>query len=302
MRAAAAVPETRDLEGGDALDALLRVGWARLARDAFARFRNGDGFSHSRALGYQVTMTAISGLIATVGLATALDQEGFRNLLRDTLLEIAPGPAGSVLTEAFKQGTSGGSAALWAGLVAAVVSGTFAMTLVERGANRLYGVEEDRPTSERYKLALALAFSAGLLMMLAFVLFIMGSAIGEAGAGAGWSDALLSLWQLARWPIGLLLIAGAFVLLFEKSPRRAQPSPSWLAVGASVSVLLWVTFTLLLAAYLTLSKNFGETYGPLSGIVGLLLWAYLSSLALFLGMAFAAELEALRARYARAAN
>jgi YihY family inner membrane protein len=302
MSSATTVPETRGLGSDDALDALRRSGWGRLARDSFARFRAGDGFSHSRALGYQITLTALSGLIATVGLATALDQEGFRRLLRDTLLEIAPGPAGSVLTQAFAQGSSGGSAALWAGLLAALISGTIAMGLVERGANRIYGMDEDRPARDKYVLAAVLACTAGLLMLLAFVLFIMGSAIGEAGKGAGWSDRLVAVWKVARWPVGFVFITVAFALLLQKSPRRRQPSASWLVVGAGLAALLWVAFTLLLSAYLALSKSFGQTYGPLSGIIGLLLWAYLSSLAVFLGIAFAAELEAIRAGYARSAR
>ena len=47
-------------------------------------------------------------------------------------------------------------------------------------------------------------------------------------------------------------------------------------------MILWALFTSLLALYLTFSREFGETYGPLAGIIGILLWAYLSSRALFL--------------------
>jgi uncharacterized BrkB/YihY/UPF0761 family membrane protein len=66
-------------------------------------------------------------------------------------------------------------------------------------------------------------------------------------------------------------------------------------VGASVAVGLWVILTALLALYLGTSKNFGQTYGPLAGILGMLFWSFLTSLALFLGIAFAAQLEAVRA-------
>ncbi len=61
------------------------------------------------------------------------------------------------------------------------------------------------------------------------------------------------------------------------------------------AVLLWIAASLLLALYIEESGSFGETYGPLAGIMALLLWAYLSSVALLLGIAFAAQLEAVHA-------
>ena len=44
-----------------------------------------------------------------------------------------------------------------------------------------------------------------------------------------------------------------------------------------------------------LSKSFGQTYGPLAGMVALLLWALLSAVAVLFGGAVAAQLEAVRA-------
>jgi YihY family inner membrane protein len=294
------VPETHELEGDDALETLRRTGWARLASDAIARFRAADGFSHARALGYQLTLTALPGLIATVGLATALDQDTFRRVLRGTLQGIAPGPAGQILTQAFRQASdaasSSGEVALVAGLLAAVFSGTVAMGQVERGANRIYGVEQDRDTLQKYATGLALACSAGLALLVSFVLLVAGPTIAEAATVAGsWSDAVARTWTIARWPVGVVLVLVAFSLLFKKSPRRTQPAASWLASGAAIAVALFCGFTGALALYLNTSKSFGETYGPLAGIIGILLWAYLASIALYLGFAFTAQLEAVRA-------
>jgi uncharacterized BrkB/YihY/UPF0761 family membrane protein len=88
----------------------------------------------------------------------------------------------------------------------------------------------------------------------------------------------------------------AFALLFRAAPKRHQPSWSWLAVGSGMSVLLWSVFTGLLALYLDASSGtFGRTYGPLTGIIAILIWSFLTSLAIYLGLAFAAQLEAVRA-------
>jgi uncharacterized BrkB/YihY/UPF0761 family membrane protein len=86
----------------------------------------------------------------------------------------------------------------------------------------------------------------------------------------------------------------SIALLFEQAPRRRQPGLSWLAFGAGVATALWLLATGLLAAYVQGSGAFPATYGPLTGVMALLLWANLTSIAIFLGLAFAAQLEALR--------
>jgi YihY family inner membrane protein len=295
MSTATSVPETYELEGDDALETLRRTGWARLAKDAFVRFRYADGTSHSRALAFQVTLTLLPGMIAAIGLATTLRVRQVVNLVRQITERITPGPAGDIFLTALRQGqkatAGGGRVALVIGLIAALASATFAMAQVERGANRIYGVERDRPTKDRYLTAFRLAVSAGALITLAFVLIVAGTDIASA---AGLSGPIGFLWNLLQWPLSIASVVIAFALLFQRAPRRHQPAASWLAVGSAMSVLLWFVFTGLLALYLQGSKAFGETYGPLIGVIGMLLWTFATSAAIYLGISFAAQLEAVR--------
>ena len=298
MSTAATVPETRDLEGDDAVETLRAVGFGGLLSDSLMRFRFADGFSHSRALAFQFTLTLVPALIALVGLAHELGQEDFSRILTQTIGDLAPGPAGEVLTQAISRDAAedSGGTALFFGLVAALVAGATAMGQIERGSNRIYGVERDRPTLAKYTRATLLALTAGVASVLALVLMVAGSEIGAAAKDVtGWSSALDTAWSVGRWPLGALLVAGAIALLFLTCPRRDQPSFSWLALGSSIAVLLWFAFTGLLAAYIGLSQDFGETYGPLAGLIGLLLWTFGTALALFLGLSVAAQLEAVRA-------
>ena len=298
MSTATAVPQTRDeLEGDEALETLRQTGLRRLAIDSVTRFRAADGFSHSRALGFQFTLTLLPALIAVVGLAEALDQETFRRVVQATINAIAPGAVGDLLTEALRQGSTSarresGETALAAGLAAAIAAGTAAMAQVERGANRIYGTERDRPFVRKYFTALLLAFSAGLFGLLSAVLLVGGSAIRDA---LGRSESFDAVWTIARWPVGLALAIASVSLLFEHSPRRSQPEASWLAFGAAVAAGLWLVFMAVLAGYISATDSFGATYGPLAGTIGVLLWSFLSSVALFVGLSFAAQLEAVRA-------
>jgi YihY family inner membrane protein len=191
---------------------------------------------------------------------------------------------------------TGGQLALWLGLLAAIVALTTAMGQIERGANRIYGIERDRPALRKYGRALLMALTAGLLLQLGFLVIIAGDALGDSLAAAyGWGHTFETLWTICCWPVGVVLAWLSFTVILERAPRRRQPGYSWLAFGSGVSLALWLLLTGLLALYVVKSGSFGTTYGPLTGIFALLLWANLSSVALFLGVAFAAQLEAVRA-------
>jgi YihY family inner membrane protein len=300
MSTASKVPETRELEGADAIETLRETGLRELVRDGFVRFRFSDGFSHSRALAFQLMLTAIPALIVLVAMATLIGEQDLTNVLTQTLRDLAPGPASEILTQTLRQGSSAATedaeTALVLGGIAALVAGAGAIGQVERGSNRIYGVERDRPALPKYTLATVLACTAGLATAAAFVLLVPGRSLGEAlREVTGWGPTLDTLWSIGRWPLGAALVAAAVGALFKVSPNRPQPAFSWLAFGSTLSVLLWFAFTGLLALYLGVSREFGETYGPLAGLVGLLLWAFLTALALFLGLAVAAQLEAVRA-------
>jgi YihY family inner membrane protein len=296
---AASVPVTREeeLEGDEAFETLRQTGRIQLVLDAVERFRAADGFSHSRALAFQATLTLLPALIALVGLAAALEVETFTRVVRGIIEQIAPGTVGELLTDALRQGTSAarqesGETALFGGAVAAALAGTTAMAQVERGANRIYGTEKDRPFLRKYGTAAALAATAGTLSVLALVVLVGGSVIRDE---VGWGGTLDTVWAIARWPVGIAMAITALALLFEWAPRRRQPEASWLAFGAACSLLLWLVFMAVLVAYVEATGSFGATYGPIAGTIGVLLWTFLSSVALFLGLSFAAQLEAVRA-------
>src|SRR3712207_9441356 len=106
MTTATSVPRTRgELEGDEALETLRQAGRRQLLLDSAMRFRAADGFSHSRALAFQFTLTLVPALIAVVGLAAALDQDSFTRVVEAAVTDLAPGAAGEILTDALRQGT-----------------------------------------------------------------------------------------------------------------------------------------------------------------------------------------------------
>ncbi|MEV0581872.1 YihY/virulence factor BrkB family protein [Nonomuraea sp. NPDC050310] len=299
MGSATLVPQTRTMElsADDAWTTLRQYGFRHLAHDSFVRFRYGDGMSHSRALAFQLCLSIIPGTIALVGLSSVTHQEHLGQVLELALARLAPGEGGAAVMDVLGGGARRRDVvALVLGLVTALVSLTSTMAQVERGANRIYGMERDRPFHRKYGRAVVLASTAGALMVAGFTAMVGGGAIGGALAEVyGWGPGLRFGFDVVRWPVGFLLALASASVLFRAAPRRRQPGHTWLAFGALVTLALWTVFTFGLSLYTGSSGTFGSTYGPLTAIMALLLWAFLSSIALFLGLAFAAQLEACRA-------
>jgi YihY family inner membrane protein len=295
VSSAALVPETRTLTGDDAIKVLQHVGKGPLLKAALRRFRVADGFSHARSLAFLIALVCIQGIIGLVGLSNLLHQGNFSRVIVASIRKIVPGPAGRELTTAVVQAhravDSHHYSAILFATIAGLIAATTAMGQLERGLNRIYGVEQDRPSVLKYGFAFLLALSAGTLAILSFACLAFTRTIFQ-GTNLGF---IASMWSVLRWPLGLALMAVAVTLLFRWSPRRAQPHFSWLALGAAISVVLWGLATAALGIFYQSSSTFGNTYGVLAGIVALWFWCLLSSIAIFYGAAVAAQLEAIRA-------
>ena len=122
------------------------------------------------------------------------------------------------------KGMTGGQLALWLGMLAAIIALTTAMGQIERGANRIYGIERDRPALRKYGRALLMALTAGLLLQLGFLVIIAGDALGDS-----WPRRMAGVIPSIRcgrigcWPVGV--VPGMDVVHGdpERAPRRQQP-------------------------------------------------------------------------------
>jgi YihY family inner membrane protein len=305
MTTARTVPVTTEMDGDelDAADAwamVRRVGVMRLLIDSFVRFRYGDGFTNSRALALQTSLAVVPFLLALTGLAADIDQERPARVIAATVQAVSPGAgqqdalAGAVSGDVSSE--EAGELALGFGLAFALLSMTAAMAQVERGLNRIYGIRRDRSAVAKYGRAAIMTTILAAPMGLGFLLLVAGGAFARAmKADYGWSDQTVLLWNLGRWPFGLVLLVLAIAVMLDHSPRRRQPGLSWLALGSGVAVTLTMLASALLAAYVHWGDSFGSIYGPLAGTFALLIWALLTSMALFFGAAVCAQLEACRA-------
>lgn len=293
MKTATYVPVTGRRAAIGLREALTGNSPWELAKDSFLRYRYGDGFSFARSMAFQMVLAMIPGMIFVVGLAVRLGEGRLRTLLREATTSLAPGPAGQTFLIAFEQGSEAGrgnDVAIILGGGAAVLGAVSAIAQLQRGGSRIYGVLGDRPTLRRYGLATAVTLTFGLLLTGAFLLIALGSTVGGA-----FRDDVIENWVWVRWPLGIVVLIVALTAMFKLAPNRSQPPIRWLVPGVVVAAAGCILVSAGLSAYLNASVTFGETYGPLAGILGVMLWSFLASIAIFYGLAVSAQLEALSA-------
>jgi YihY family inner membrane protein len=271
----------------------------RFAVAVVRRYWDADGPSHTRALGYHSALVLLAGFIGFIGLASVLNVEVLRGTAEQMVTSLSPGPAGRVLQEAAQHGARGGAAAMVLGLGTALTVGTRAMRQVERAANRMAAIERDRDLLRRYGVAFLLMVSAGLLITGAALLIAGGQAVARGAALRGSAE---EVWAVARWPVGGLLSGAAIFLIYRTAPRERRWPTRTLVHGTLAALTLWIVFTLLLTLYFSVSEKATQTYGPLVGIVALIVWCGLSALAVNLGLAVMAELEERRGSSKRSAD
>ncbi len=301
------VPVTIEIDGeeldfDDARTAIRSLGVRKLLVDSAMRFRYGDGFTNSRALALQVALSVVPFMLALTGLAADLDVGRASVVLSRTVSAMSVGgdDASAAPRQTADEAEEAGEVALAIGLVFALVSMTTAVAQIERGVNRIYGIERDRQAAAKYGRAAVLTAILAVPIGVGFMLLVGGGPFADAMVEEyGWTGTTVTVWHLVRWPAGTLLLTFAIAVLFDHVPRRRQPSLSWLALGSGIAVALTITASGLLALYVRESGAFDDVYGSIAGVMALLLWSYLTSIALFVGAAVAAQLEAVRAGVSR---
>jgi len=289
-----------ELEANDAWRMAREVGLVRLLHHSFVRFRYADGFTNSRALALQAALAVVPFMLGLTGLAADIDEERPKRVIADTIDAVSPGTGEQDALGAAISGDASsqeaGEIALGFGLAFALLSMMLAMAQVERGLNRVYGIERDRRAIAKYGRAAVLTVLLAAPLGLGFMLLVAGGAFVESmRTRYGWSEQVVMWWNIGRWPFGLVLLVLAIAVLLDHAPRRRQPALSWLALGAGIAVVLTMVSTAVLAAYIHVGSSFGDVYGPLGGVFALLIWSFLCSVAILSGAAVCAQLEACRA-------
>ena len=183
------------------------------------------------------------------------------------------------------------SGVLTFGLLFALWSSSAALVSITDALNRAYDIEEGRPWWKVRLTAIGLTLGLALFILIAFTLIMVGPSLAEGiAARVGLGDAFTMTWKIVQWPIVVLLITVALALLNYFAPD-AEQDWTWVTPGALLATLLWLLASLAFKFYLTNFADYNATYGSLGGVMVLMLWFYISGVAILVGAEMNAEIE-----------
>jgi membrane protein len=149
--------------------------------------------------------------------------------------------------------------------------------------NVVYGVTSPRPWWRRQLAALVLTMAFSVLALGALLSLVLGERVGRAAAvWAGLGGGFTTAWGLVQWPLGLLLTLTGIDLVYHFA-QAVRQRWYWLTPGSVFAGAAWIAASLGFRAYVGWFANYNATYGSIGGMILLLLWLYLSSMALLVG-------------------
>ena len=107
----------------------------------------------------------------------------------------------------------------------------------------------------------------------------------------GLGDAAVTAWDIAKWPVLVLLVSFMFSVLYWAAPNVKQPGFRWLTPGGVLAVVLWIVASAAFALYVASFASYNKTYGSLGGVIVFLIWLWISNIAVLLGAELNAEVE-----------
>lgn len=178
------------------------------------------------------------------------------------------------------------------GLGLALWSASAGMVALQVGLDVAYDVEQDRPFVKKRLVAMLLLLVTAVLGGLATVLVVFGQPLGDAiRDNLPLGGAFVVVWTVARWILALAALMVLFAAFYYVAPNRGSPRWAWVSPGGVLAAVIWLAASLGFSFYVASFGSYAETYGSLAGVVVLLLWLYLSALAVMIGGELNAELE-----------
>ena len=267
--------------------------------------RTGKQFSHDNLTDWAAALTyyavlsvfpAIIALISILGLVVA--PATITRVITDVVSQLGPASAVDTFKQPIEQISSNRSGALLGlifGIALALWTASGYVGAFMRASNAIYEREEGRPFYILRPLQLLVTFV--LVMMAALVvlsLVISGPVASAIGNAVGLGDTAVTAWNIAKWPVMLVVVVVMLAVLYWPAPNARQKNFHWVSPGAVVAVVVWVIASAAFAFYVGNFGSYNKTYGTLGGVIAFLVWMWITNLAVLFGAELNAETERAR--------
>jgi YihY family inner membrane protein len=284
-----AVPnDPTDLSGGS---------WRAAAKRTLKEYKDDDLQDRAAALTYFGIQSIFPGLLVLVSLLGLLGKSVTQPLITN-LGKAAPASVRTIITHNVTHLQQSHTASGIVGLVAialALWSASNYVAAFMRASNAIYDVPEGRPIWKKAPARLGVTIVTMVLLVAAAVIVVVtGGLARKVGDVLGLGSVTVTVWDIAKWPVLLIIIGLILAILFWASPN-AKHGFQWVSPGGFLAVILWLIASALFALYVANFSHYNKIYGSLAGIIIFLIWMWISNVAILLGAEFNAELERGRA-------
>ena len=280
---------------------LDRGSWSEVLKRTVREFKEDNLTDWAAALTYYGVLAIFPAILALVSVLGLVGASATQPLI-DNLGSVAPGQAKDIVTDAVKnleRSRGSGGILFIVGLAGALWSASGYVAAFMRASNAIYDVEEGRPIWKTAPLRVGVTLVLVVLLAVsALAVVLTGGLAEQAGNLLGIGSSAVTVWDIAKWPVLLLMVSFMFALLYWASPNVKQSGFRWVSPGGIVAVVLWLIASAAFAVYVANFDSYNKTYGTLGGVIIFLVWLWLSNIAVLLGAEFNAELE--RGRHIRA--
>lgn len=264
-----------------------------MLKRTFTEFRDDNLTDWAAALTYYGIVALFPALIALVSILGLIGQSATKPLL-DNLGSFAPGPAHQILENALNGLTQsrGGAGILFAvGLAGALWSASGYIGAFIRASNAIWDVEEGRPIWRVVPLRLFVTIVMVILLAASAVAVVVtGPLADRVGKLLGIGGAAVTTWDIAKWPLLVLVVSVMFSILYYASPNVRQPGFRWVTPGGIVAVIAWMVASAAFGLYVANFGSYNKTYGSLGAIIIFLVWLWISNVAILFGAELNAEI------------
>lgn len=261
----------------------IRVHLKRIAQ----RVSQDEIFGRAAQLSYYFLLALFPLLLFLINILGYLAQEG--TLFRDRLLlylgAVMPVSAFQLVHATLDEiSASSGTGKLSFGLLAALWAASNGMGAISDTLNTAYNVKETRSWWKVRLISVCLTVALALVILAALGIVLYGGTIGEKLAGRyGFSSLFTTLWTIVQWPIAIFFVLMVFNLIYNFAPNISSSSRRWITPGAFVALGLWLAVSFGFRAYLGFFDSYSVTYGSLGALIVLMLWFYLTGVAILIG-------------------
>ena len=261
---------------------------------ALLRFKDENMTDWAAALTYFAVLSLFPALIVVVALVGVV---GKYPETTDKLLQIVSelGPETAVETfrspiEQVVQNKGGAGALLGFGLLGALWSASAYVAAFMRASDAIYEVPRERRPIRKLSVRLGLTVvMAVLLAVIAVALVVTGPLAEAIGSGLGLRRTVLDVWSIGKWPVLVFLTAVALTILYFGSPNVRQQGIRPILPGGVLAVTVWIVASIGFAFFVANFGSYDKVYGTLSAVIVMLIWLYISNMAIVFGALFNAE-------------